>query len=284
MENSSKAGKNKPIKLGSALDALEGIIGYSMPRSNFQGTIVAEKLNIDATVWSAKRNGRAVVGEGELSKIIDIYRLGSYGLDFRIFRAESENQFLEILKEAGVGTYGPHASGKFKQLLYTAGKNTKACRIGLIGINEPYRRGGIGFGPGVEEKEPTIRIGGTVRILCEGPAKNHLLVFNERLGHEVTVLAPSQRAPHTFQEEGTVVLPTSLDWERFDIQGPSGRYRLYGLWTTGDVAEIVNKKLNPDHPRPEELSDETMAQLYNLLHRPGNNLVAAFQDYVVEER
>lgn len=274
----------KPFKLNAALAALEGVVGFMTPQSYFMGTDLAEKLNMDPSLWSKKVNGHAPVREAELSKLVDLYRLGEYGLDYRIFRAKTEPEFLDMLRDAGVGTYGAHATRKFRHLLYQNGSRSAKYRISLIEVNVPRRRGGIGFGTDEGHHVPSIMPGSTVRVLCEGsPPGSHLLLFNERIELEITVLSPSLRVPETICSESAVILPSSPDWETFDVLGPHGHYRLFALWTTKDIADLVRNEVDIHQPSPSELSDDLMAKLYKILRTQEGRLATTFQDYVVEK-
>lgn len=272
--------KNK-FTFGDALDALRGVIGYKTPNTYFKGTFIAEKLNIDPPLFANKRNGKAPVNESELSRIIDLYALGEYGLDFRIFRAETEDVFLQILKDAGVGTYGQHVGKKFRQLLYNEGRHNTPYKVRIFDVTEPSRRGGVSFGCDEKPSDYELKAGSTVRVICEGRANAHILILNERIDHEITILCPSSHAPLTLASEKTTIFPKDSEFEKFKVRGPSGDYRMYAIWTTEDIASVVKNKIDITTEHPALMLDDVLTPLHRIFENQENVFDTAFCEYTV---
>lgn len=273
--------EEKKFTFGDALDALRGVIGYKTPNTHFKGTFISEKLNIDPTLFATKRNGRSPVNESELSRIIDLYALGEHGLDFRIFRAETEDAFLKLLKDAGVGTYGQHVGKKFRQLLYNEGRENSQFKIRIFDVNEPTRRGGVGFGQNGKPSNFDLKIGSSVRVICEGRANSHVIILNERINHEITILSPSLYAPQTFTGEKAIIFPKDSEFEKFKVKGPSGDFRMYAIWTTADVVAVVKNKIDITTDYPALLLDDVLTPLHRIFESEESVFDAAFCEYTV---
>lgn len=274
---------NEAAPLKDLLEALEGVIGYKTPSIHFQSKFQAERMNVETTLWSKQKNGNGVVKNSTLSKLIELYKLGIYGLDYRVFNAASVDSFLYELQKHGVGTYGPHVDERFRQLILEASKQCPNYNLSIIGETRPNRRGGITFGPLKNGSVKNYPIGTNIHIRCNGEANSHLLVFNERLGHEIHILKPSILSPSTFCPEESYVIPDAHkhQCETFDIRGPVGIYRLYAIWTTADVASIVSNRVDLGLERPTLLEEETITRLYRLLEPQNETLKVALLEFEV---
>lgn len=277
--------QNNPAPLRKLLEALEGVIGYKTPSIHFQSKYQAERMNIDQPTWSRQKNGNGIVKNATLSKLVEIYKLGGYGLDYRVFQAVCVDQFLADLKNHGVGTYGPHVEERFRQLILESSKQNPEYSLSIVGENRPQRRGGISFGPASSGGIKTYPIGTKICIRCTGEPEQHLLIFNERLGNEMHILKPSILSPDTYCSDDITTIPDAdlLSRETFDIRGPIDIYRLFAIWTTADVANIVTNRVDIVSERATLLDDETIKRLYHLLEPQRKLLKVASLEYEVSD-
>lgn len=268
---------------GQKLDALIGVVGYQMPTHAVSGVYIAtEVLRISPAQFARKRTGNAPVSEQELSKIVDHFKLGLY-LDYRIFHADTVDEFLDRLKEAGVGTYGASHRHQLCQLLYRASQRSRA-RIRFSRIISPFAsRGPLGFPEGNAENRAVLRSGGRVNIECEGPEGRDLMVMTVDEKMSISVLMPSLFAPETRVPGKVVTLPTSRDYETFHVKSDPGPHRLYALWTDDLVVQVVRKSLDPLED-VKDLNDGAVGAIVKLLKgQPEETLIAAVCDYVVKD-
>lgn len=265
------------------LASLEGVIGHEMPTSSFQTKKQAEWIGMTETEWSKKKNSTASIKTSALAKLVVLYKLDEFGLDYRVFEKNSVDEFLQALKGANVGTYGASIDKKFRQLLLKSSRKREAQKITIIGEGKPTRRGGVSFGNSMTQCDNRYQIGTDVRLLCEGPLRKNLIVLNERLGNEIHILRPSLLSPVTKVTERSVVIPDADQHltEYFKILGPEGVYRLFAVWTTSEIAACFAGQVDLYSESPAVLSPQKIMDIYKLMDAHCSDYVVASNEFEV---
>ncbi len=273
--------RSNQVTLSDLIDALEGVIGYKYPAKRFKGRTQARDLNLGETYWSSQKNGSAVVQNSTLSKLVDYFELGSFGLDYRLFQVETVEKFLSILRENGVGTYGANTSRRFRQNLMNIAHQSSGLRITIIAKPGSVKRSGVSFGMSNEDPVQIFRIGSSVRILCEGFRDCDLIVLNERLDGDISILRPSILSPKTFCTGDSIVIPDAdpFSQENFVVQGPPGQHRLFAIKTGDKMVKILGTNPEFKFEAPAVLTNEVFTELVRMMDKDASSLNAAMCEY-----
>lgn len=259
--------------LGDFIDALSGVIGHQVPANLFVGKVLADALGKDPGAFTRMRQSRTVAPM-ELLKLLRIFRLERV-VDYRIFQSPDIDTFHAELRRHGVGIYGGSARAELLGQLAALAKPGKAS-ITLQVVSRPALRArGLGV---PEVDDPSIQVlvrGSTVRLVCNGPANRHLLLFQHVGEDEVHVLMPSRFAPKTLAAKTTITVPTrDSDLDVLTVGSEPGFCRIFGAWVDSTVAERLHMAVAEDAD-VTNLDDPTASALCRLLESSEQAVVAS---------
>lgn len=274
--------KHNGTTFGAKLDALIGVTGHRLASSHVTGVYLAKRLGINESQFTRKRNGEAPVNEREMCIIIDTFGIGAQ-VDYRIFLEPDVDAFLSTLKEARVGTYGSNQRYSLSQLLFNASRISKQS-VKFSRIIGPFApRGPLGLAQQGTGHQTTLKIGSRVNIECVGPAEHHLVVLTADRDAKTSVLMPSMFAPETKVSSKRVTLPTSRDFDTFDVTPDPGSHRLYAIWTDEQLASVLHRNFDPAEG-VKDMDDRTAMAICKLFTAvPIEKRLVAACDYVVEK-
>ncbi|VDC27969.1 hypothetical protein XINFAN_01953 [Pseudogemmobacter humi] len=166
---------------------------------------VGKILQINPSGVTERCNGKRPLRIGDASRIIDGFGLAIYGLDHRIFEITDRNEFLNKLREHGVGIYEVNPRRRLIRLL-----GERRVDTGLtVGLRRARRERGIG---GAEEEAPltvVLHPGEPVEITLQATQGRYiaLVQFRMDLTHVIEVLSPSIVMPLIEVEDRRFSLP-----------------------------------------------------------------------------
>ena len=271
---------------GAKLSFLEGIIGYRFSSEYFSGVYVAKHLNIDKTQFSRQKNGRRPIGDWELSKLIDLYRLNEYELDgqpldYKLFKQDLD-KFEQVLRDARVGTYGGSSAAAARALLLEKARAQSGnLTIKLHRRKQARRAGGFGMAPAESEGVPNFDTSEQVYFKISVPAPGHLYVLSDLIDIEMTCLMPSCFAEDTVVRPGDTRLP--LESGFFDVVGPPAYYRLYAIYcsTKIDLPWLHYDETLDEPPTVPEVRLPKLIENLKDIRKACGEFIVATKDYRV---
>jgi len=162
-------------RLGQYIDALAGIIGHQHRAQVFTGRHIAQRLGIDAAQWTRKRKGQSAIHPAELARLIDLFQLGPR-LDYRLFFAADLDEFLHLLSQAQVGTYGETVTSKLVRLFWQQSMNTHVA----ISLDETLKKSRSPTKNRAPRKRAphAVSFGSKISIDVSGPNNQKCYVFH----------------------------------------------------------------------------------------------------------
>lgn len=227
---------------GGKLDHLEGLLGHLFPKDYFQKARLAENhLGTTRERLSRQRAGTQAVQHRELAKLIDLYRLGRFGLDHTLFRKPMKD-FKALLQAKSVGTYAISGLDHARQELCAYAMAASGhLTIQLERRHKHWRFGGTrGIGIDAEGANPAnaFCIGDEVKLQVHGIDAGYLVVFSDDFSSEIDCIMPSIYAPEMRVEKGIAIIPTADDLPPLPVGPPPAYYRLYAIWTPEPLPEL----------------------------------------------
>lgn len=222
--------------LGAKLDFLEGILGHTRKRRDFDNRELAVVMAADPGQVSRKRTGNEGISHAELASLVDYFGLSPI-FDHEVFKMEI-TAFKSAMRDARIGTYGGSSDSIGRNDLLRLAKETEN-RFGsgqrpdmkLRPLSRQRRAGGLGFADMTQPPKVELRIGEQVLLLVSVPGDGHIVILNDQLDVETVCLMPSMMAENTAVQPGQLKLPASIDEPYFDILPPAGAFRLFCIWT-----------------------------------------------------
>lgn len=249
----------KDPQLGEKLDVLEGILGVGLPAVYFKRAHQAEWIGTTPQQFTRKCKGKEAVSNRDLSKLIDLYKIGS-SFDFRLFDLEIA-EIPVVLSKAKIGSYGQPTTMRFREQLIAASNPEKPITICRA---TSKRAGGIGGESFVSEVQQ-FRIQDRVYLHIPIPGEGYLILLNDHPAKdEITVLMPSQFATETFVKGNSIRVPTEQDLPYFPVAGPAGFYRLFAVWTHEPILPGLPDFKNQGGA-PGDFSTSDLQQLTNIV-------------------
>ncbi len=172
---SAGGGTARLPQLGQYIDALAGIIGHQHRAQVFTGRHIAQRLGIDAAQWTRKRKGQSAIHPAELARLVDLFQLGPR-LDYRLFFAADLDEFLHLLSQAQVGTYGETVTSKLVRLFWQQSMNSRLA----ISLDETFQKSH----PSAKNRTPgknvphAVSFGSKMSIDISGPENQKCYVFH----------------------------------------------------------------------------------------------------------
>lgn len=233
--------EKRPIAdFGRKLAHLEGILGAYLPRHVFDGDVQQKRIDCNKSAFSRLRSGKRQAANWELGRFIELFDLGRYGFDYRLF-VSAFDVFEADLKHAGVGSYGSTAAHRLRETLRHEVDET--ARIAII---RDRRLGAGGIGISDEDTELLClsnrdKVALKVPIKPQNAATDYLLLLHDFPGGRATsCLMPSVFAPDQQLTAPTLRLPqVKSNVLSFPVGGVGGYRCLYGIQSAVDLAAYI---------------------------------------------
>jgi len=231
-------------QLGQYIDALAGVIGHQHRAQVFTGRHIAQRLGIDAAQWTRKRKGQSAIHPAELARLIDLFQLGPR-LDYRLFHAANLDEFLHLLSQAQVGTYGETVTSKLVRLFWQQSMNSRLA----ISLEETTRKSHSSTKSGAHWRHipHAVSFGSKISIDVSGPEKQKCYIFHTHFAAQGDVYFLGTDDPSLpnalYPDEGKVRLSSR-------IQGLAGLRHLFCLCLPEDdlLGEQTQKLDGPEDP------------------------------------
>ena len=221
---------------GQKLAHLEGVLGAYLPRNVFDSDVQQRHIDCDKFIFSRLRNGKRRAANWELARFVELFDLGRFGFDYRLFLLPFDD-FGDRLRQAGVGSHGATAAHHLREALRARvdpGARITIRRDRVLGI------GGIGEAPDPGLTTLTQRDRVTLHLPA-GPVAGYLLLLHDHpAGRAMACLMPSSYAPDGTATAQGLILPQNASGESsFPVGGDAGYRCLYAIRSQVDLAQLI---------------------------------------------
>jgi hypothetical protein len=229
--------KHKIADFGQKLAHVEGVLGAYLPSHVFESDIQQKTIDCDKFAFSRLKSGKRMAANWELARFIELFDLGHYQFDYRLFLLPFE-QFNQELQRAGVGSYGASAAQHLRETL-----RSKVDTHAKISIHRDrlLNVGGIG---NLEEDASLVSVTSRDKVILRVPLQpssdraDHVLLLHDfPANRALSCLMPSLFAPDYKVAGQSVRLPqSSSGYLSFPVGGRPGYRCFYGIQSTIDLA------------------------------------------------
>ncbi|KQI70758.1 hypothetical protein AN191_16395 [Loktanella sp. 5RATIMAR09] len=229
--------KHTITDFGQKLAHAEGILGAYLPSHVFESDIQQKTIDCNKFSFSRLRSGKRRAANWELARFVELFDLGHYGFDYRLFLLPFE-QFSQELQRAGVGSYGASAAQHLRETL--RGKVDTRAKIS-IHRDRLLSVGGIG---NIDEDVGLVSVTSRDKVTLRVPLQTSsdqadyvLLLHDFPASRALSCLMPSLFAPdHKVVGQSLRLPQSSSGYLSFPVGGRPGYRCFYGIQSTIDLA------------------------------------------------